>query len=139
MWTVTTKGDPRALALAERHYNRQTPGSRQFCPPGQNLVLITDAGDAVWVTTRQRFQDHDWKGAWVCTLFRNESAQRSSDLIREAIRITKERWGEPPHGIITFVNPRKIRSHNPGCCFKLAGFTRVGTTRKHKLITLRTA
>lgn len=33
-WQRTWRADPRAAALADRHYSRGTPGASQFAPPG---------------------------------------------------------------------------------------------------------
>jgi hypothetical protein len=32
-WRMSHRADPLALPLADRHYNRQKPGSPQFMPP----------------------------------------------------------------------------------------------------------
>ena len=40
-WDIVTKFDPRAAALADRHYSRRKIGSPQFMPPGETLVLLT--------------------------------------------------------------------------------------------------
>lgn len=50
-WVVSDRFDPRALPLADRHYNRQKVGSNQFVPPGSCLVLLTPNADALWVTS----------------------------------------------------------------------------------------
>jgi hypothetical protein len=64
-----------------------------------------------------------------CSLFRNEGHELpSSRLILEAEWLAIERWG--PGRAYTYVNPRKIRSCNPGCCFKMAGWKRSGTTKR---------
>jgi hypothetical protein len=135
-WIRVNKGDTSCRALADRHYSRQHPGSPQFCRPGRNLVLRTALGNAVWVT---------WKGirddgldAWECTIFRNESSYLSSELIKEAVDLTKKYWGKlPPDGIITTVDPKKVQSINPGCCFKKAGWKYIGKTKVNKLIILQ--
>ncbi len=129
-----------ALALADEHYNRQKPGTGQFAPPGRRLVLV--AGDpvaAVWCSSHQRFPDHAWPGAWVCTMFRNVGAGLSSELIRDAIAVTREEWGDPPdQGMITFVDPRKVRNkRDPGRCFRRAGFVPIACTLRRRLLTLR--
>ena len=33
-WTVSHRADPSAVKLADRHYNRQKPGTPQFVPHG---------------------------------------------------------------------------------------------------------
>lgn len=48
IWSLSDRFDPRARGLADRHYNRQKPGTPQFVPPGRCLVLYaeTDTGRA---------------------------------------------------------------------------------------------
>lgn len=138
-WYLSHRFDPRAVQLADRHYSRQKRGTPQFVPPGRCLVLLTKWADALWVTSWPfaKYTHHAWAGAWVCSLFRNESSLLSSTLIQEAVAVTRWYFGEPPSlGFITFVNPDKIQSTNPGYCYKQAGWKRVGTT-KRGLITLQ--
>ncbi|MFD0710598.1 hypothetical protein [Paenibacillus sp. GCM10027626] len=135
-WLVTHKGDRSCRLLADRHYSRQTPGADMFCRPGRNLVLRTAWGDAVWVTW-DGIRD-DGLRAWECTIFRNESPHLSSDLVVAATYATVKEWGEPPpDGIITYVDARKIRSVNPGCCFKAAGWRSIGTSKRRGLALLQ--
>ena len=54
-WHVSHRFDSDVVPLADRHYNRQTPGSPQFSPPGKLLVLKTAALDAYWVTCWPRY------------------------------------------------------------------------------------
>jgi len=79
-----------------------------------------------WAVVDQRFQDHQWQGALVNCLFRNEGPRLSSELIREATQITLEVF--EGRQLISFVEPGKIRSTNPGCCYKLAGWKLIGET-----------
>src|SRR5262249_3658100 len=118
-WILSHKSSAPARALADRHYNRQSVGSPWIAPPGRWIVLVTPAADAVWVTVQQRFASHRWPAAWTCTLFRNESPVRSSQLIRQAVAVTRFLWGDAPaDGFITFVNPAKVRrKRDPGRCF----------------------
>lgn len=124
--------DRAALALADRHYNRQTTGAPQFAPPGRLLILLTPKADALWVSVHQRHVRHAYPGAWVCSLFRNEDreAHLSSALIEEAVACTVWKWGPPPpQGFVTFVNPGKVRpKRDPGRCFLRAGWRVIGTT-----------
>lgn len=134
-WQITTRFDPRACLLADRHYSRQKPGTPQFVKPGRCIVLLTPKADALWVSSWQSFVKHKWPGAWECALFRNESQHLASELILEAVAITRWIWGTPPaSGMISFVDPKKIRNKdNPGYCFKMAGFELVGTSKDGKL------
>ncbi|MCI3922445.1 hypothetical protein MO973_19620 [Paenibacillus sp. TRM 82003] len=137
-WMVTHKGDRSCRILADRHYSRQSIGSNQFCRPGRNLVLRTTRGDAVWVTW-QGIRD-DGFDAWECTIFRNESAQLSSDMIEWAVEATRKEWGTPPKdGIITYVWGDKVKSANPGYCFKQAGWKAIGKSKQRGLILLQLA
>lgn len=131
-WVVSHRADPRAVRLADRHYSRQKHGTPQFVPPGRCLVLLTEAGDALWVTSWPfaEFTKHAWAGAWVCSLFRNESEHLSSELIREAVAATKAEWEAPELGMITFVKTDAVRrKRDPGRCYVKAGFKRVGKTK----------
>ena len=73
---------------------------------------------------------HAWPGAWVNSLFRNESDHLSSELIREAIAATRSRWEPPELGIVTFVTPaRSDASAIPVAAYLRAGFKNVGETK----------
>lgn len=133
-WQLSWRADPVARALADRHYNRQAIGAAQFVPPGRCVVLRTPAGDAAWITSwpLAEYVQHAWAGAWVNSLFRNENrANRSSDLIREAVAATLAVWPEPPElGMVTFVDAAKTRrKRDPGRCYRRAGFEHVGFTK----------
>jgi hypothetical protein len=130
-WTKSWRADPLANRLAKRHYTCQSPDSKQFVPPGRCLVLRTEQADAVWVTSAPFAEHvkHAWAGAWVCSLFRNETQGRllSSDLIREAVAATRWYWPDvPPLGIVTFVDAMKVRrKRDPGRCYVRAGWRRL--------------
>jgi hypothetical protein len=136
-WTLSWRADPFVAAMADRHYSRETPGAQQFSPPGRVLVLRAPA--ASWVTSWQdpQYVDHGWPGAWVCTLFRNEGSALSSDLVRAAVAATRWTWATPAEGMVTFIDPAKVRhKRDPGRCFLRAGFRRAGMT-KGGLLVLR--
>jgi hypothetical protein len=133
-WTLSWAFDPYVARLADRHYSRRASsvGSNQFAPPGRKLVLRAD-GPAAWVSMwpDPRYVDHDYPHAWVCTLFRREGGDvLASDLIRAAVAATRWKWGAAPTaGMVTFVNPAKVRAkRDPGYCFLRAGFRRLGVT-----------
>lgn len=133
-WALSWRADPRARAVADRHYNRQSVGAAQFVPPGRCVVLYGESpeGRALWVTSWPfaEFVQHSWAGAWVCSAFRNEGLGLSSALIREAVAITRWRWpAVPALGMVTFVDASKVRrKRDPGRCYLRAGFERVGET-----------
>jgi hypothetical protein len=133
-WRRSDRGDPRALPLADRHYNRQKVGSAQFVPPGRCLVLLTADSSAVWVTSwpEAAYVQHAWAGAWVNSLFRREDGPHlASELIRYAVAHTRAEWPEVPAlGMVTFVDPGKIRrKRDPGRCYRKAGFVVAGQTK----------
>ena len=131
-WHLSHRADPKARAIADRHYNRQNPGATQFVPPGRCLVL--HRADALWITSWPfaKYVQHQWAGAMVCTAFRNENPSiRSSQLILEALQATRAHWPDLPElGMITFVDRDKVKPKpHPGYCFLKAGFERVGKTQ----------
>ena|SRR5437899_7445139 len=136
-WHLSDRADPRAAALADRHYNRQKIGSTQFVPPGRCLVLTTGNYDALWITSYPfaQYVKHNWAGSWVCSCFRNESSILSSQLIKEAVSATRwyaeysDNWNVPTLGMVTFVDTAKIKSTHPGYCYKMAGWRHVGYTK----------
>lgn len=132
-WCISTRAHADARVIADRHYTRQKPGTNQFVPPGRCLVLLTKNKDALWVTSWPfaEYVKHAWAGAWICSLFRNESKVLSSTLIREAVAATRSYYGDvPEHGMVTFVNADKVkRKRDPGRCFRRAGFEHVGFTK----------
>lgn len=116
--------------LADRHYSRRTVGSPQFMPPGQTLVLMTPRGDAVFGWWRPHpdagITPMNGLDGWTCTIFRNESAALSSTLILAAESELKQRFDCGPSGLITYVWDKRVRSSNPGFCFKRAGWRASG-------------
>lgn len=130
-WILSHRADPDARIIADRHYNRQKPGTPQFVPPGRCLVLKTS--QAFWVTSWPfaEYVKHQWAGAWVNSAFRREGGKRSSDLIRDAVAVTRWKWPDVPKlGMITFVDSSKVKpKHNPGFCYLRAGFKAVGQTK----------
>ncbi len=55
----------------------------------------------------------------------------ASELIREADELADRRWPGERH--FTYVNPRAVRSSNPGYCFKQAGWRFCGITKRRRL------
>jgi hypothetical protein len=87
---------------------------------------------ALWVTSWPfaRYVKHAWAGAWVNSMFRNESRELSSELITEAVAATRSFWTPPDIGLITFVDPTKVRRKRDfGRCYRKAGFKEVGKTK----------
>lgn len=137
-WCPAPKTHPGLLALADRHYTRQRPGTKQFCRPGVNFTLLLSDNSAGWATWRPipqvgRMDDLE---AWECTFFRNEGARLSSELIAEATELTYRAWGWPPRdGLITAVGidatrGRRSRWSPPGRCFLAAGWSLIAQSHE---------
>mgnify|MGYP000493859090 CR=1 FL=1 len=127
-WLITKDGDPDARKLADRHYSRKKRGAKLFCGPGEKLILITPERDAVFVWRKCYYRLDNQKGV-ECTLFRNEGKYLSSELIKEAVKLAKMKWKDEKR-FFTYVNPQKIKSQNPGYCFKKAGWRVCGKSKK---------
>lgn len=150
-WQLSSSSDPRALAVVDGlgvfaeygpHYSRRTPGSKTFTGVGREIVLVTECGRAVWACVYQRTPAPKGSGSsrgrdgetaaaprfiWRNMLFRNLGAGRSSDLIRSALVATYEHWikryGElPAERLRTEIEVKRVRSTNPGYCYKAAGW-----------------
>lgn len=141
IWHLSNRADPKAREVADRHYNRQKPGTPQFVPPGRCCVLYAEneSGRALWVTSFPfaEYVKHQWAGAWVCSAFRNEGAGIASEMISDAVAATRAFFGDPPPlGMITFIDKRKVKPtkrHGKdtwGYTYEKAGFRFVGTTKK---------
>lgn len=141
LWWITKDADATCKALHERHYShyhyRDGRKPKKFIGPGEYIALRTAAGDAVWVWRKfidacidQRTGER--QGGVNCAVFRNESTHRSSELIRQADAIADCVWPGLRH--YTYVNPKAVRSSNPGFCYQCAGWKRCGVTKGGLLI-----
>lgn len=150
MWTLSSSSDPNALAVVDGkgrfepfgpHYSRRTPGSKTFTGVGQEIVLVSESFDAVWAVVYQRTPTrrgsgtsrrrtathHETPHVWRNMLFRNLGNTLSSKLIIEAVAMTYTLWAQkyerlPIEVLRTEIAPSKIKSKNPGYCYKKAGF-----------------
>ena len=118
---ITNHFDQECRLLADRHYSRRTPGARQFCYSGRKLVLRNAEGTVLfaWMYPKPEMRMDGQRG-YNCAIFRNESDRLSSEIILEAEQFAFDKWD--PSRLYTYINPRKIKSSNPGCCFKIAGW-----------------
>lgn len=152
-WLLSSSSDPRALAVVDGtgrflgagpHYSRRTPGSKTFTGVGQEIVLVTDCGRAVWACVRQKTPARRGTGAsrgrtgvadsgsryiWRNMLFRNLGAGLSSELIRSALARTYEEWelrygSLPTERLRTEIGIREVASKNPGYCYTMAGWVK---------------
>lgn len=136
VWIPVLAADDSARAMFHRHYSYipRSDGYRplKFVGPGEALVLVTPDARAVFVW--RKFRSAANQEGVNCSLFRNEGAGLSSDLIRAADELAWAKWPGERH--YTYVNPRKIRSTNPGWCFINAGWRRCGLSKKRKYVIL---
>lgn len=127
----TTHFDGECAELADRHYSRRTVGARQFCYSGRKLVLRNAEGTVLWVWMYpDETMRMDGQIGYNNAVFRNESSRQSSDIILEAERLAVAKWG--PNRAYTYIDPAKVRSANPGFCFKVAGWHFVKRTKSGK-------
>ena len=135
-WHEAKDGDADARALFDRHYSRYRYKDgrkpKLFCGPGEKMVLLTEAADALFVW--RKFRSADGQQGINCAIFRNESAHLSSDMILDAEEIAWRRW--PQTRLFTYVKAEAITSRNPGYCFKRAGWRQCGITKVNKLVIL---
>jgi hypothetical protein len=138
-WQTVRDGDDSARAIFHRHYSYRpyADGRRPklIVGPGEKLVLLRHDARALFIW--RKFISGDGNEGINCAVFRNEGAERSSDLIREGDYIADLRWPGERH--YTYVNPRAVRSVNPGYCFLVAGWRRCGVTKHNKLLILERA
>ncbi len=99
------------------------------------MTLLTPDGCALFLWIKQWFIANDPTGV-ICAVFRNEAPEkyRSSELIQEAEVLAWERW--PGERLFTYVDPREIKSSNPGFCFLSAGWQKCGVTAAKHLVIL---
>jgi hypothetical protein len=133
-WVEVLDGNSAGRQLFGRHYSKYTYKDgrkpKLFVGPGFKMVLITQDGKALFVW--RKFISADGQAGVNCAVFRNEGDRLSSFLIAEAEKLAWARW--PGERLYTYVNAQKIKSPNPGYCFKKAGWTRCGITKTHKLL-----
>ena len=161
MWELSSSSDRRALDVVDGagpleghgpHYSRRTPGSKTFTGVGQEIVLVSECGRAVWAVVRQKTPmavgtgasrgregstDRKARYVWRNMIFRNLGAGLSSELIVAATEATYREWerrygGLPEERLRTEVDVRRIRSTNPGFCYVKAGWDR-GEKKRGKL------
>jgi hypothetical protein len=150
-WLLSSSSDPAALAVVDGtgrfegngpHYSRRTPGSKTFTGVGQEIVLVSECGRAVWACVRQKTPAARGTGSsrgregtsdvkarfiWRNMLFRNLGAGLSSSLITSATEETYRRWIErygslPQERLRTEIGIAGVRSTNPGFCYLQAGW-----------------
>lgn len=135
-WYAIKDGNVIARDIFNRHYSRHFYADgrkpKLFVGPGQKMVLMTTDCKALFVW--RKFISGDGQQGVNCAIFRNESGLLSSNLILEAEQLAWSMW--PGERLYTYVNPKGIRSSNPGFCFLKAGWQKCGVTKVNKLVIL---
>lgn len=146
MWQQSHRADPPLVRLADRHYNRQKPGTNQFVPPGSCVCFKVEvSGEAVagWTTSwpMPEYTKHAWAGAWVNSLFRKECDGLAHEFILAAVAATRWEYPDTPAlGMVTFIDPAKVRPVKRrgvevwGYSYIKAGFSLVGETKGGLLV-----
>lgn len=134
-WCYAKDGDAYCYDLSRRHYSARRyrrPRQRLFVGPGRKLVLLSSDGLAVFAWRDFFDAVQPPQMGWNCCIFRNEGPVLSSILIAEAVEVAFKEWGKAR--CYTLVDPKRIRSTNPGYCFKLAGWRQCGVSKNGKTI-----
>lgn len=136
VWFEVRDGNYTARSIFDRHYSRYRykDGRNQdrFVGPGERMVLLTRDADALLVW--RKFISKDAQTGVNCSIFRNEGPALASELLLAGMHAAWTRW--PAERLYTYVNPRAIKSANPGYCFKKAGWRLCGVTKARKLLIL---
>ena len=136
-WFAVRDGEIDAAAMYHRHYsyaNYRAKKPKLFVGPGVKVVLMTPERGALFVW--RKFIDKSGQQGINCAIFRNERPDlyQSSALILEAEQLAWDKW--PGERLYTYVNAKKVKSVNPGYCFKMAGWKPCGFTVSRKLLIL---
>ena len=103
---------------AEKNWKWRATGDTNILGPGECMVLLSQCGRALFAWQRNTMERFDKQTGVSCTVFRNEGAGLSSELIREADDLAWRRWPDEPRHF-TYVNPVKTtkqrsKSAQPG-------------------------
>jgi hypothetical protein len=133
-WIIGQDAEPELKALYDRHYSarkyRDGRNVKKFIGPGEYIALTLPNRTALFVW--RKFRDDSGQAGICCSIFRNESEIRSSDLIREADAVADFCWPGERH--YTYVRAKAVASQNPGWCFICAGWKRCGLTKGNLII-----
>ena len=134
VWIPIRDGDPRALRIFNSHYSATLFGKNRgdttrFVGPGHRIVLLTPDCRSLFVWRRFVEQGQEEPRGINCAVFHREPGPwLASRMILAAEHFARTRW--PGERLYTYVAPWKVRSDNPGFCFKVAGWTYARTTPK---------
>ena len=137
------KYDVDGVRLVRGHYSRRKPDSPQFMPPGETIVLVNAEKTAVWGWWRPHPDSGlvamNKRDGWTCSVFSYHPLDVTRPLLASELVLDAERALQAldyggltagpcgPDGMMTYVWRSKVRSPNPGYCYKVAGWTKIGT------------
>jgi hypothetical protein len=135
-WIAVKDGDPRAVALYQRHYSARKGKIDRvrygISGQGESLILLTSDCRALFGWRKQIYNDDSQSGI-NCFVFRNEGDILSSMLIKDAMQWAFKKWGK--QRLYTYIDSTKIKhKRDPGRCFIKAGFRKCGLSQKGLLI-----
>lgn len=101
--------------------------------PGQRIVLIGKDGKAIFIWRVAKYRQDGQIGI-ECSVFRNEGKEQCSKILQQAEEIAQRRW--PGERMFTYVDPKEIKSTNPGYCYKVNGWRKCGIAKTTEKIIL---
>ncbi len=139
-WIEVRDGNDTARNLFDRHYSRYVHADGRkpkiFVGPGEKMVLLRPDASALFAW-RKFISDAGQQGV-NCAIFRNETSELASELIRTAMCLAWARW--PGVRFYTYVDPREVQPTFVrgvpvfGFCFLKAGWSFAGVTKGRKFI-----
>ena len=133
-WVEVKDGNDTVRAIFDRHYSRYTYKDgrkpKLFLGPGEKLVLLNAQADAICAW--RKFISGDGQQGVNCAIYRNESSDIASALLKQAMALAWDRW--PGERLYTYVDPVGVpvitRASRPtwGHCFYQAGWRFCGLT-----------
>lgn len=141
-WIEVKDGNDSVRAIFDRHYSRYfyADGRKPkiFVGPGEKLVLLK--ADATAICVWRKFISADGQDGVNCAVFRNESDERASEILKSAMDVAWARW--PGERLYTYIDtyevpPKFVRGFPVwGFCFRKAGWRFCGVTKTRKLIIM---
>ena len=131
----TKQTDVEMINFARSHYSRKNKKSKSLFGPSRTLTLRNAEGTILfgWTWPKDGMR-RDGQNGYCCAIFRNESERQSSEIILEAEGMAEAKWGK--NRMFTYIDASKVKSSNPGYCFKMAGWKFAGISKsgKHLLV-----
>jgi hypothetical protein len=137
-WVEVLDGNDTARDIFRRHYSyRPRKGGRRvnelIVGPGEKLLLLTSDGGALCAWRKEKHRRDGQQGV-ECCIYRRESGDLATELLRRAMDHAWARW--PGQRLFTFVDPRKlqptmVRGHPVwGFIFYRCGWRFTGLTQR---------